>query len=154
MRPASRLSLSAATRSWWPAWRRLPGTNIIVDCFGRSCAAVGPNRTWVLTHFHADHYMGLTRGFKQGIIICTPITAALVRLKLRVAPERLAVLDLGQELNVEGEWVVRAYGQIVTVWHLSKAVWACCAQHIQSGVVLGLEMAAEARRVFVIWEDC
>lgn len=89
--------------SWWPAWRRLPGTNIIVDCFGRSCASVGSNRTWVLSHFHADHYMGLSKGFKQGRIICSPITAALVRLKLRVPPERLVVLPLGQELEVEGE---------------------------------------------------
>lgn len=32
--------------SWWPAWRRLPGSNIIVDCFGRSCGSVGNNRTW------------------------------------------------------------------------------------------------------------
>lgn len=97
------LLLLLTPHSWWPAWRRLPGTNIIVDCFGRSCAAVGSNHTWVLTHFHADHYMGLTRSFKQGIIICTPITAALVRLKLRVPPERLLVLGLGQELTVEGE---------------------------------------------------
>jgi hypothetical protein len=48
--------------------------------------------------------MGLGKGFKQGLVICTPITAALVRLKLRVAPERLVVLQLGQEVQVEGEW--------------------------------------------------
>lgn len=74
-----------------------------MDCFGRSCASVGSNRTWVLSHFHADHYMGLSKGFKQGRIICSPVTAALVRLKLRVPPERLVVLPLGQELEVEGE---------------------------------------------------
>lgn len=65
------------------------------------CALPQPCR--VLTHFHADHYMGLSKGFKQGRIICTPITAALVRLKLRVPQERLVVLPLGQELEVEGE---------------------------------------------------
>lgn len=94
-----------AACSWWPAWRRLPGTNIIVDCFGRSAVAAGPNRTWVLTHFHADHYMGLSRGFRQGVVVCTPITAALVRLKLKVPPERLRVLQLGQEVVIEGESV-------------------------------------------------
>lgn len=88
--------------SWWPAWRRLPGTNIIVDCFSRSCGYVGNDRTWVLTHFHADHYMGLGKGFNQGRIICTPITAALVRLKLRVPAERLVVVELGQQVEVEG----------------------------------------------------
>lgn len=107
--------------SWWPAWRRLPGSNIIVDCFGRSAAAVGTNHTWVLTHFHADHYMGLSRGFKQGRIICSPITAALVRLKLRVPPERLVVLELGQEVVVEGEMqdqaahLVDSMGSVLTI---------------------------------------
>jgi glyoxylase-like metal-dependent hydrolase (beta-lactamase superfamily II) len=71
---------------------------------------VGSNHTWVLTHFHADHYMGLGKGFKQGLVICSPITAALVRLKLRVAPERLVVLQLGQEVQVEGEWGPRGRG--------------------------------------------
>lgn len=97
------LTHPAHPNSWWPAWQRLPGTNIIVDCFGRSCGSVGSNRTWILSHFHADHYMGLSKGFKQGRIICSPITAALVRLKLRVPPERLLVLELGQEIQVEGE---------------------------------------------------
>jgi len=106
--------------SWWPAWRRLPGSNIIVDCFSRSAAAVGANHTWVLTHFHADHYMGLSRGFKQGRIICSPITAALVRLKLRVPPERLVVLELGQEVMVEGEagqlhTFTTALGSVLTI---------------------------------------
>jgi DNA cross-link repair 1A protein len=46
--------------------------------------------------------MGLTRGFRGGPIICTPITAALVQLKLRVPRERLVVLELGQEVVVQG----------------------------------------------------
>ncbi|WIA30015.1 hypothetical protein OEZ86_000112 [Tetradesmus obliquus] len=88
--------------SWWPAWRCLPGTSIIVDAFGQSSKALGGGRTWVLTHFHADHYMGLGKGFKQGRILCTPATAALVRLKLRVPEQLLVPLPLGQEISVEG----------------------------------------------------
>lgn len=49
--------------------------------------------------------MGLSRGFRQGVVVCTPITAALVRLKLKVPPERLRVLQLGQEVVIEGESV-------------------------------------------------
>eukprot|EP00775_Hariotina_reticulata_P012752 gene12752-12881_t len=89
-------------RCWWPAWRRLPGSNIVVDAFGSSSKALGCNRSWILTHFHADHYGGLTRAFRQGVIICTPVTAALVRLKLKVPPELLLPLPLGQEVEVEG----------------------------------------------------
>eukprot|EP00878_Enallax_costatus_P029508 GHUV01032002.1.p2 GENE.GHUV01032002.1~~GHUV01032002.1.p2 ORF type:complete len:503 (+),score=218.02 GHUV01032002.1:4005-5513(+) len=87
---------------WWPAWRRLPGTNIVVDCFGQSSKSIGSNRSWILTHFHADHYMGLSKGFKQGKIICTRTTAALVKLKLRVPEQLLVPLDLGQDILVEG----------------------------------------------------
>lgn len=46
---------------------------------------------------------GLGKSFKQGRILCTPITAALVRLKLRVPAEALVPLPLGQEVTVEGE---------------------------------------------------
>jgi DNA cross-link repair 1A protein len=74
-----------------------------VDAFGQSSKALGASRTWVLTHFHADHYMGLSKGFKQGRILCTPTTAALVRLKLRVPEQLLVPLPLGQEITVEGE---------------------------------------------------
>lgn len=74
-----------------------------MDSFGNSSKALGANRSWVLTHFHADHYMGLSKGFKQGNIFCTPITAALVKLKLRVPDGVLVPLPLGQEVTVEGE---------------------------------------------------
>lgn len=73
-----------------------------MDCFGQSSKSIGANRTWILTHFHADHYMGLSKGFKQGKILCTRITAALVKLKLRVPEQLLVPLDLGQEVMVEG----------------------------------------------------
>lgn len=59
-------------------------------------------RTWILTHFHADHYLGLSKSFKQGRILCTPITAALIKLKLRVPEQCIVPLELGKEVIVEG----------------------------------------------------
>jgi hypothetical protein len=82
-----------------------------VDAFGQSSKALGSSRTWVLTHFHADHYMGLGKGFKQGRILCTPTTAALVRLKLRVPEQLLVPVPLGQEITVEGERGSQGTGQ-------------------------------------------
>jgi Cft2 family RNA processing exonuclease len=46
---------------------------------------------------------GLTKGFRQGTIYCTPATAALVRLKIKVAESALRAVPLGQEFEVEGE---------------------------------------------------
>jgi Cft2 family RNA processing exonuclease len=45
---------------------------------------------------------GLTKGFRQGTIYCTPATAALVRLKIKVAESALRAVPLGQEVVVEG----------------------------------------------------
>ena len=47
----------------------------IVDGFkyaGRHCSI------YILTHFHADHYDGLTERFDSGLIHCSPITARLL----------------------------------------------------------------------------
>jgi len=56
---------AAARRHALPEWQALPGTRFIVDRFGRAAEASGC-RSWFLTHFHADHYRGLTARFKAG----------------------------------------------------------------------------------------
>ena len=66
--------------------------------------------TYFLTHFHADHYIGLEPGFDAGKIYCTPSTARLVKLRLKLRNTHLLVpLELereyplvvaGAELNV------------------------------------------------------
>lgn len=40
--------------------------------------------TWILTHFHADHYKGLDKGWSLGTVLCSPITAQLAITKLKV----------------------------------------------------------------------
>lgn len=48
-----------------PPWQAVPGTPFVVDKFGKGTVAM-PCQHWFLSHFHADHYGGLTRSFKQG----------------------------------------------------------------------------------------
>ncbi|KAK9863457.1 hypothetical protein WJX84_005818 [Apatococcus fuscideae] len=50
----------------------------------------------------ADHYGGLTRGFKQGLVHCTTITARLVHLRLKLPLDRLVVYELNSPAVVDG----------------------------------------------------
>ncbi|CAK0794688.1 unnamed protein product, partial [Prorocentrum cordatum] len=56
----------------------------------------------VLTHFHSDHTVGLTRGFDAGTIYCTEVTAALITELTGVDRARVRAAPLGQPLEVGG----------------------------------------------------
>jgi DNA cross-link repair 1A protein len=74
---------------------RIPGSTFTVDSFkaGRSDPCM---RFW-LTHFHSDHYGGLTTtSMRPGaMVLCSEITASLVKSNLRVPAERIQVLPTG-----------------------------------------------------------
>lgn len=61
----------------------VPGTKFLVDSFSRVAQKSG-TRSFFLTHFHYDHYMGLSKRFSAGTVYCTAETARLVQLKLKV----------------------------------------------------------------------
>lgn len=84
-----------------PEWISIPGTSFVVDGFGRKADGI-ICKNWFLTHFHADHYGGLTKAFKRGKIHCTEITANLCKLKLGISEEKLQVVELNQPFLVEG----------------------------------------------------
>lgn len=57
-------STSGRVPRWVPVWHTIPGTAIVVDYFTQASRSLAC-RSWILTHFHADHYGGLTKGWKQ-----------------------------------------------------------------------------------------
>uniref|UniRef100_A0A7N0ZXY8 DNA repair metallo-beta-lactamase domain-containing protein n=1 Tax=Kalanchoe fedtschenkoi TaxID=63787 RepID=A0A7N0ZXY8_KALFE len=57
---------------------------------------------WFLTHFHIDHYQGLTKSFCHGKIYCSLITAKLINLKIGIPSERVEVLPLNQKITIAG----------------------------------------------------
>ncbi|MQM01804.1 hypothetical protein Taro_034553 [Colocasia esculenta] len=82
-----------------PSWCCIPGTPFRVDAFRY---LRGDCSHWFLTHFHLDHYQGLTRNFCHGKIYCSSITAHLLNLKIGIPWERLHVLPLNQKITIAG----------------------------------------------------
>lgn len=82
-----------------PSWCCIPGTPFRVDAFRylrRDCSY------WFLTHFHMDHYQGLTKSFCHGKIYCSSITARLVNTKLGIPLDKLQILPLNQKISIAG----------------------------------------------------
>ena len=67
---------------------------IIVDGFQYS--NINLSDTYFLTHFHSDHYQGLDRHFNHGTIYCSPTTASLARLRLKVPSTCIIPLELNK----------------------------------------------------------
>ena len=80
-----------------PFYKIMPGLFICVDAF-RYGAVKGCN-AYFLSHFHSDHYIGLTSSWCHGPIYCSRVTGNLVRRQLRVDPKW--VVDLRFEEKVE-----------------------------------------------------
>lgn len=71
---------------------------IIVDGFNYSSTELSD--CYFLTHFHSDHYGGLSKHFSYGNIYCSPATCSLVKLKLNVPSRYLHALSLDQKHTV------------------------------------------------------
>jgi hypothetical protein len=67
-----------------PAFKIIEGTQFLVDGFVYKAPCY---QHYFLSHFHADHYCGLTKGFDFGYIYCSEITGRCVQLKIGTSAE-------------------------------------------------------------------
>ncbi|KAL9599981.1 MAG: hypothetical protein Q9219_003450 [cf. Caloplaca sp. 3 TL-2023] len=83
-----------------PFYKILPGLYICVDAF--RYGAVEGCKAYFLSHFHSDHYVGLTSSWCHGPIYCSRVTGNLVRKQLRVDPKWVVDLEFDKKVEVPG----------------------------------------------------
>ncbi|KAI1470209.1 DRMBL-domain-containing protein [Daldinia caldariorum] len=83
-----------------PFYKIMPGFSICVDAF-RYGAVKGCN-AYFLSHFHSDHYIGLTANWSHGPIYCSKVTGSLVKTQLRTAAKWVVELEFEQTVEVPG----------------------------------------------------
>eukprot|EP01083_Nonionella_stella_P218177 782597_1 len=71
-------SIKHTREDFYHRYKVLDGSNIVIDGFNNRSYFAPPNAVYFLTHFHSDHYQGLTNRFTNGLIYCSEITARLV----------------------------------------------------------------------------
>lgn len=94
---------------------------IVVDGFYYSNSQLSD--TYFLTHFHSDHYGGLSSKFAHGKIYCTQTTANLVNLRLHVPLDRVIPLELNKQYTITMSDGVCVY---VTLFDANHCPGAAC----------------------------
>ncbi|XP_003787201.1 DNA cross-link repair 1A protein [Otolemur garnettii] len=86
-----------------PFYKKIPGTGFTVDAF--QYGVVEGCTAYFLTHFHSDHYAGLSKHFTFPVY-CSEITGNLLKNKLHVQEQYIHPLPMDTECVVNGVKVV------------------------------------------------
>ncbi|KAJ2486980.1 repair protein PSO2 SNM1, partial [Coemansia sp. RSA 2050] len=86
-----------------PECKTMPGTTFTVDAF--KYGNLGFCTAYFLTHFHSDHYGGLTKTRFSGHIYCSRITANCVTRKIGINSKQVHPLPMNTRCIVQGVYV-------------------------------------------------
>lgn len=81
-----------------PFYKIMPGMYICVDAF-RYGKVEGQN-AYFLSHFHSDHYIGLTANWSHGPIYASKVTCNLMRQQLKVDPKWIRPLEFEKKYEI------------------------------------------------------
>lgn len=84
-----------------PGYKKITGTDFNVDGFMYAHSSL--TKSYWLTHFHSDHYGGITKDWNHGIIYCSLPTANLVNQQLGVDKKWLHPLPIQTPTIVESK---------------------------------------------------
>lgn len=103
-----RARFSSTKESWrCPLYKKITSTDFVVDGFHYAKASLTSN--YFLSHYHSDHYGGISSSWDAGTIYCSLPTAKLVSQQLRVNKKFLHPLELNQAT------VILSRGKPITV---------------------------------------
>uniref|UniRef100_A0A1J3F7J8 DNA cross-link repair 1 protein n=1 Tax=Noccaea caerulescens TaxID=107243 RepID=A0A1J3F7J8_NOCCA len=89
-----------------PQSKRIPKTNFIVDLFRFPQSSDSSSSVaFFLSHFHSDHYSGLSSSWSRGIVFCSHKTALLVKEILQVPSQFVFPLPMNQKVAIDGSEV-------------------------------------------------
>ncbi|KAL7101678.1 hypothetical protein ACP275_08G069700 [Erythranthe tilingii] len=91
-----------------PHSKLIPKTRFIVDGFKHADSNFSVS--YFLSHFHSDHYTGLSPQWSNGIIYCSSTTANLLHQILKVPQTFIFALPLSQSVLIDGSevWLIDA----------------------------------------------
>ncbi|KAL6993986.1 Ligase [Sarracenia purpurea var. burkii] len=82
-----------------PQSKIIPRTRFVVDGFRY---AGDYSVSYFLSHFHSDHYTGLSPNWSRGIIFCSGITARLLVEVLKISSSVVVPLSLSEPVWIDG----------------------------------------------------
>ncbi|KAL3527003.1 hypothetical protein ACH5RR_011659 [Cinchona calisaya] len=81
-----------------PHPKLIPKTRFIIDGFKH---AGDFSISYFLSHFHSDHYTGLTPFWSKGVIFCSPVTSRLLIQVLKVPSAFVVSLPLSERILID-----------------------------------------------------
>ncbi|KAJ0042140.1 hypothetical protein Pint_18689 [Pistacia integerrima] len=84
--------------STFPPSKHIPKTRFLIDAFRH---ASDFSVSYFLSHFHSDHYTGLSPSWSKGIIFCSDITSRLLIQVLKVEPKFVFALPIQERVVID-----------------------------------------------------